>query len=98
MKVLLTHAARSFPIPGEPGFPLNAIVEPIQSREDSGTLFILMQELVKSYLTQLRSETVHRLLIKVYTPGPFEDGTTPSKWWMCFSKRKFMNLGGVGTS
>ena len=36
-KLLLTHAARSFPIPGEPGFPLNAIVDPVSSKEDQGT-------------------------------------------------------------
>ena len=35
-KILLTHANRSFPIPGEPGFPLNAVTESIETKEDSG--------------------------------------------------------------
>jgi actin related protein 2/3 complex subunit 3 len=96
-KLLLTHASRNFPIPGEPGFPLNAIVDPITSREDQGTPSNNFLDLLKTYLQQLRSELASRLLEKVYTPMPFEDPKLPSKWWMCFSKRKFMNLSGVGT-
>jgi hypothetical protein len=27
----------------------------------------------------------------------YEGGDKPSKWWMCFAKRKFMGIAGVGT-
>ena len=42
---------------------------------------------IRQYLTQLRQETGDRLIEAVYAFGENE----PSKWWMCFSKRKFLN-------
>ncbi|KAL6066882.1 subunit of the Arp2/3 complex, variant 3 [Balamuthia mandrillaris] len=42
---------------------------------------------IRQYLTQLRQETGLRLVQRVYGT----DDTTPSKWWTCFSKRKFLN-------
>lgn len=41
---------------------------------------------MKQYMQQLRQELVVRLVDRIYIDGH------PSKWWMCFSKRKFMNL------
>ncbi|KAI8816457.1 actin-related protein 2/3 complex subunit 3 [Fimicolochytrium jonesii] len=82
-RTLLTHALQNFAVPGEPQFPLNAMYEKPGSRADIDNL--------KQYLSQLRQETVTRLLPKVY------DGDRPSKWWMCFSKRKFMGLPNIGT-
>ena len=42
-------------------------------------------ELCRSYLKQLREEMGRRVVAKVYADGP------PSKFWLVFAKRKFMN-------
>ncbi|KND01038.1 uncharacterized protein SPPG_04131 [Spizellomyces punctatus DAOM BR117] len=83
-RTLQTHALQNFAIPGEAGFPLNAMYEKPANRNDADTL--------RQYLSQLRQECATRLVVKVY------DGDRPSKWWMCFSKRKFMGLPNVGTA
>lgn len=41
----------------------------------------------RNYFRQLREETCERLLEVTFT----KDGN-PNKWWMSFSKRKFMNI------
>jgi hypothetical protein len=51
------------------------------------------QELLKQYLVSLRQELSSRLIERVYEGS----SDKPSKWWMCFSKRKFMGMSGVGT-
>jgi hypothetical protein len=44
-------------------------------------------EYLRSYLTQVRQELAVRLIERLYA-----DGTgVPSKWWMSFQKRRFMN-------
>ncbi|KAJ1336357.1 hypothetical protein BSLG_007141 [Batrachochytrium salamandrivorans] len=83
-KVLATHAVLNFSIPGDSNFPLNAMYERPQSKADA--------DLLRQYLTQLRQEVSGRLVQRIY------EDDKPSKWWMCFSKRKFMNLPGVGTT
>ncbi|KAJ3103011.1 AMP deaminase [Phlyctochytrium planicorne] len=82
-KLLSTHAVQNFSIPGDAGFPLNAMYEKPATRPDS--------ELMRQYLTQLRQEVAARLIVKVY------DGDKLSKWWMCFAKRRFMGIAGAGT-
>lgn len=68
----------NFSIPGDPGFPLNQMFNAPANRQEAETL--------KQYLTQVRQELAQRLLARIY-----EDGTEkPSKWWLSFSKRKFM--------
>lgn len=49
---------------------------------------------MRQYLQQLRHETGSRVCEKVFAT---EDGK-PSKWWLCFAKRKFMDksLSGPG--
>lgn len=42
-------------------------------------------DLLRQYFLQLRQEIGLRLVPLVYT-----DPAKPSKWWMCFSKRKFL--------
>jgi actin related protein 2/3 complex subunit 3 len=44
-------------------------------------------ELLRQYMSQVRQELAMRLLSRVYEEGG--DGT-PSKWWLSFTKRKFM--------
>ncbi|KAI9105887.1 actin-related protein 2/3 complex subunit 3 [Phlyctochytrium arcticum] len=85
-KVLLTHALQNFAVPGEGGFPLNAMYEKPANRADTDAM--------RQYLSQLRQECATRLAARLYEGG----ADRPSKWWMCFSKRKFMGLPSVGTS
>lgn len=42
--------------------------------------------MMRQYLQQLRQETGIRVCEKVFTT---DDGK-PSKWWICFAKKKFM--------
>lgn len=63
-------------------------------RSISGWLMNLCgAEQLRQYLTQLRQETAARLIEKLYADGTGK----PSKWWTCFTKRRFMNrsLGGT---
>ncbi|KAB5586255.1 ARP2/3 complex ARPC3 subunit [Coniochaeta sp. 2T2.1] len=68
----------NFAIPGDPGWPLNQIYEPPHDRQDA--------EELRRYLAQVRQELATRLLARVYEEG----GDKPSKWWLSFTKRKFM--------
>ncbi len=49
-----------------------------------------MIDTMRQYLSQLRQETVTRLIPRLYGPDD-----KPSKWWTCFAKRKFMGLNGI---
>jgi len=68
----------NFAIPGDPAWPLNQMYEPPRDRQDA--------EQLRQYMSQLRQELATRLLARVYD----EDETKPSKWWLSFTKRKFM--------
>ena len=43
---------------------------------------------MRQYFTQIRQEVGGRLVERVYNSP---DGKA-SKWWVCFSKRKFLNM------
>ncbi|CAO3624969.1 unnamed protein product [Cunninghamella blakesleeana] len=77
-KTLSTLAVSNFAIPGDPTFPLNAMYQTPSDR--------FQIEQLKQYIQQLRQELALRLVETIYIDG------LPSKWWMCFQKRKFMNL------
>lgn len=78
LKEMHSLAIARFELPGEAGFPLNAMyTKPSDGKEE---------ETMRSYLTQLRQETGLRLCDKVFDP----ETDKPSKWWTCFSKRRFM--------
>lgn len=49
-------------------------------------IFKLITDMMRQYLQQLRQETGNRVCEKVFTT---DDGK-PSKWWICFAKKKFM--------
>lgn len=55
--------------------------------------FVFVADLMRQYLQQIRQETGIRVCEKVFG----EDGK-PSKWWLCFAKKKFMekSLSGPG--
>ncbi|EHY54166.1 subunit of the Arp2/3 complex [Exophiala dermatitidis] len=76
-KVLINGALEQFSIPGEPGFPLNQAFEAPRDRTEA--------EALRSYLSQVRQELAMRLHGRLYAGG-----VGPSKWWLSFSKRKFM--------
>ncbi|KAL6601210.1 ARP2/3 complex 21 kDa subunit [Neocallimastix californiae] len=78
-KILNSLALQNFSVPGDPNFPLNAFFEAPTDRNQN--------ELMRQYISQLRQEMSARIIEKIY----IED-SAPSKWWMCFSKRKFMGI------
>ncbi|KAL2262693.1 hypothetical protein VTK26DRAFT_400 [Humicola hyalothermophila] len=71
----------NFAIPGDPAWPLNQMYEPPRDRQDAETL--------RQYMSQVRQELATRLLARVYDEGDDK----PSKWWLSFTKRKFMGKG-----
>lgn len=79
LKEMHTLAVTQFPIPGERGFPLNAMYKKPEDRQEEDTM--------RAYLQQIRQETGVRMCEKVFDPATDK----PSKWWMCFVKRKFMD-------
>jgi len=78
LKALTAMAHEQFRIPGDPGFALGSFFPAPANGQEA--------ELCRSYLKQVREELGRRLVNKVYN----EEGE-PSKFWMFFAKRKFMN-------
>jgi actin related protein 2/3 complex subunit 3 len=78
LKSLTAMAHEQFRIPGDPGFALGSFF-PAPANAQEG-------EVCRQYLKQVREELGRRLVAKVYG----EDGQ-PSKFWIVFAKRKFMN-------
>jgi actin related protein 2/3 complex subunit 3 len=78
LQEMYSLAIGRFDIPGDPGFPLNSVYSRPTSSEDA--------DLLRQYFLQLRQECGQRLAERV-----FENGK-PSKWWICFAKRKFMDI------
>ncbi|KAF9226677.1 ARP2/3 complex, 21 kDa p21-Arc subunit [Gyrodon lividus] len=78
-KMLNTLSVDNFPIPGDANFALNAHYVGPANRADADYL--------RTYLTQVRQELAARLVERLYADGSGK----PSKWWMAFQKRRFMN-------
>lgn len=70
-------AIKSFALPGESSWSLGGMFPPPASRDETETF--------KAYVKQARTECSERLLDCFYD----EDGSQ-NKWWMSFSKKKFM--------
>ncbi|RKF65178.1 Actin-related protein 2/3 complex subunit 3 [Golovinomyces cichoracearum] len=68
----------NFALPGDPAFPLNQLFHPPANMQETESL--------RQYLSQVRQELASRLLARIYAEGPDK----PSKWWLSFTKRKFM--------
>ncbi|CAM9790450.1 unnamed protein product [Phaeothamnion confervicola] len=75
-RALYNLAIRKFAVPGEPDWQLGTLFPSPQSRDEA--------EKCRSYLKQCREEVGGRLAARVFADG------AKSKWWMLFSKRKFM--------
>ena len=46
---------------------------------------------MRKYFTQLRQEIGSRLIERVYNTDLSIDGK-PSKWWICWARRKFLKV------
>eukprot|EP00048_Salpingoeca_helianthica_P024080 m.29572 g.29572 ORF g.29572 m.29572 type:complete len:181 (+) comp9173_c2_seq1:59-601(+) len=77
MKEMYQLAIETFPLPGDPSFPLTGFFKPITNKAD--------QDQLRQYLLQCRHELGNRLAERV-----IDASGKPSKWWLCFAKRKFM--------
>lgn len=77
MKALTAMAHEQFRIPGDAGFALGSFFPAPASPQEG--------EMCRTYLKQVREELGRRLVGKVYADG------TPSKFWIVFAKKKFMN-------
>jgi len=80
-KALYQLAIENFLIPGDNGFAFGGFFHNPNGRQEADT--------VRAYFTQLRQELGTRLIDRVYPPG---GEAAASKWWICFNKRKFMNI------
>lgn len=95
---ITTLALEKFALPGDSNFPLGGLVSKPTSSADQGLfitstfcmpkLILFYSDTIRQYLTQLRQEIGQRLIEKVYA----KDASQPDKWWICFTKRKFLNL------
>ncbi|CUM63474.1 uncharacterized protein PRCAT00001049001 [Priceomyces carsonii] len=79
VRILNNLSLDSFALPGEIGFPLNSMYQPPANKNEA--------DLLRSYLQQFRQELADRLLKRIYK----DDETTPSKFWLAFTRRRFMN-------
>ncbi|CAG7836603.1 unnamed protein product [Allacma fusca] len=79
LQEMYTLAISKFDIPGDPGFVLNSVYGRPGSPQEA--------ELLRQYLQQVRQECGTRVCEKVFNT---EDGK-PSKWWLCFTKKRFMD-------
>ncbi|CCF59339.1 hypothetical protein KAFR_0G03070 [Kazachstania africana CBS 2517] len=80
VKAMNNVALNDFKVPGSIGFPLNNIYN-IPSNDANS------MDLLKQYLQQFRQELAMRLLDRVYQ----DSQEKPSKFWLAFAKRRFMN-------
>jgi actin related protein 2/3 complex subunit 3 len=85
LKEMQSLAIARFYLPGEAQFPLNAMYTKPANKADEDTM--------RAYFQQLRQETGVRVVERA-----IDETDKPSKWWMCFAKRKFMDksLSGPG--
>ncbi|EFJ43719.1 actin-related protein ArpC3 [Volvox carteri f. nagariensis] len=88
--LLFATAHDRFPLPGQAGFPLGALMLAPASREE--------EETIRSYLRQCREEAGRRLLERLYAaPGAAggEGGTAvaaaPNRHWLAFANRRFLD-------
>ncbi|EMG45739.1 ARC18 Actin-related protein 2/3 complex subunit 3 [Candida maltosa Xu316] len=79
VRVLTNLSLDNFSLPGDIGFPLNSVYLPPRDKSEA--------DLLRSYLQQFRQELSDRLIKRIYS----DDDSQPSKYWLAFTKRRFMN-------
>jgi len=72
--------SQNFAVPGEKNWQMPGFFKEPGSKSE--------QDSIRQYLRQLREEVCNRLIDLAYT----EKGDQQNKWWMQYSKRKFMNI------
>ena len=77
---LINLSQQKFALPGDPKFPLNNIyLKPKNSVE---------ADEMRNYMMQMRQECSTRLIYLIWPSSSLP----PSKWWICFARRKFLNI------
>jgi actin related protein 2/3 complex subunit 3 len=79
IKALTNLSLEDFSIPGDVGFPLNTLYLSPSNRNDA--IFL------RQYLSQFRQELASRLITRLYQ----NESSKPSKFWLAFGRKKFMN-------
>ncbi|OTF74072.1 actin-related 2/3 complex subunit 3-like protein [Euroglyphus maynei] len=76
---------KKFAIPGDPKFPLNNMYSKPRNTVEADEM--------RNYMMQMRQECSTRLIDLIW-PSSNVGGnqTSPSKWWICFARRKFLNI------
>ena len=82
LQEMFTQALEKFALPGESDFPLNSYFEKPRSASEA--------EEMRRYLTQVRCEVGARLAERVFDPQMVGADGRPSKWWVCFARKKFL--------
>lgn len=77
-KILTNLSLDHFAIPGDADFQLNSLYQPPRDRNE--------YDLLQSYIQQFRQELSARLIQRLYKDSEF-----PSKFWLAFTRRRFMN-------
>merc|ERR1719348_603800 len=80
LQTMKTAALEEFALPGDSKFPLNAFYPKPQTSQQ--------KEELRKLMTQLCQVTGMKLVERVF----HESDNRPSKWWTCWSKRKFLNV------
>ncbi|GBG30895.1 Actin-related protein 2/3 complex subunit 3 [Hondaea fermentalgiana] len=79
-KIMFDLSKEKFPLPGESGWPLGGHIPAPKGRDE--------EDKCRNYMKQLREECCNRMLDRLYAHSE----AAPDKFWMGFSKRKFMNI------
>ena len=81
---MFSLALEPFALPGDADFPLNSYYERPRNPNEA--------EELRKYLTQIRSEVGARLVERVFDPNIVDADGKPSKWWICFARKKFLKV------
>ncbi|AOA69358.1 Actin-related protein 2/3 complex subunit 3 [Komagataella phaffii CBS 7435] len=79
VRILSNLSLDDFSIPGDVGFPLNSLYQPPRDKTEA--------DLLRGYVQQFRQELATRLIERLYS----ESDSKPSKYWLAFTRRRFMN-------
>jgi actin related protein 2/3 complex subunit 3 len=77
LKEMYQLSIETFKLPMDAGFPISSFYSQCASKRE--------QDELRQYLLHLRQELGLRLAERVC-----EGGGAPSKWWLCFTKRRFL--------
>ncbi|XP_027203024.2 actin-related protein 2/3 complex subunit 3-like [Dermatophagoides pteronyssinus] len=77
---LINLSQQKFALPGDPKFPLNNIYSKPKNSVEADEM--------RNYMMQMRQECSTRLIDLIWPSSSLP----PSKWWICFARRKFLNI------